>query len=655
MIAPASRKIGKYEILRKLGRGGMADVYLAQDTALGFTVALKAIEHSPDRDSQDAIEAERRGAELQAHLAAQDPRVVRVYDSGDKDGYFYLAMEYIEGQDLAELMRRGPLAPGFAVDSAIAVARTLEAAHNLRLASGGKDFCGIVHGDIKPKNIRIDTRGDVRVIDFGIAKALSLSRKLTRNEFGSVPYSSPERLERGEVSVDSDLWALAVMLYEMLTGTQPYRADATEQLERRIRSRVPPMPLPEACPEPLKRILEKALSPSLEARYQTAAEFAEDLEAYRNGRPVLAALDDQNATRRTSPPGDDNGETRRTAPRDEDGETRRTSPLDSAEGETRRTAPVSGPSSETARTQQQPRHVNWPPPRPGQPKAVRNVAKGFMYFAAVMLIWGFVSFLSSTRLYQRGQQLERQIEAEQITDPNDIWAKWTELSRGNSSSLLLHGARQAVKGKMIAAADRTLAAYRNGDAQPVYENNWKSARDLLSRALAVDPDDTIRGKLRLCEGHLARINGTSRKSASDLNLAVEKFNEAQQLLPKSPDPQLGLARVYVYGLKDIDKADAALRQAGKRGFELGNREKGQLADGYRDRGDRLFWDSRNVRGLPQEAEQIKRSRDDYRRALDLYQEIAPWGNANTSIVRVQSSLDSVEFRLQEISSQPVKN
>src|SRR5512135_2988278 len=98
MIAPASRKIGKYEILHKLGRGGMADVYLAQDTVHGSKVALKIIEHGPDQDSRDAIEAERRGAELQAHLAAIDPRVARVYEVGDADIYFFVAMEYIEGQ-----------------------------------------------------------------------------------------------------------------------------------------------------------------------------------------------------------------------------------------------------------------------------------------------------------------------------------------------------------------------------------------------------------------------------------------------------------------------------------------------------------------------------------------------------------------------------
>jgi len=218
----------------------MADVYLATDTESARTVALKLIEHAADADTIASIEAERRGAILQASLAAIDPRVVRVYGAGDTEGYFYVAMEYIDGQDLAELMRKGPLEPEFAAGVAMDVAKTLDNAHNLEVVIDGKDFRGVVHGDIKPKNVRIDARGEVRVLDFGIAKALSMSRRLTRNEFGSVPYASPERLDSGDVNIGSDLWSLAVMLYEMVSGMQPYQAVSTERLERMISSRIAP-------------------------------------------------------------------------------------------------------------------------------------------------------------------------------------------------------------------------------------------------------------------------------------------------------------------------------------------------------------------------------------------------------------------------------
>src|ERR1039458_7614194 len=174
MVIPERRKVGKYEILRKRGRGGMADVYLAQDTEHQRTVALKVIEHGPDADSRETIEAERRGSELQAKLAEIDARVVKIFDAGDMDGYFVVAMEYVEGQDLSDLMRHGPAAPDDAVDIALAICQTLEHAHTLEVTIDGKECRGIVHGDIKPKNIRIDHENRVRVLDFVI------DRKSTR-------------------------------------------------------------------------------------------------------------------------------------------------------------------------------------------------------------------------------------------------------------------------------------------------------------------------------------------------------------------------------------------------------------------------------------------------------------------------------------------
>jgi tetratricopeptide (TPR) repeat protein len=208
-----------------------------------------------------------------------------------------------------------------------------------------------------------------------------------------------------------------------------------------------------------------------------------------------------------------------------------------------------------------------------------------------------------------------------------------------------------VKQKFVSAADHVIDTYRTNESQAVYEKDWERAKAAAARALAVDPEDGVRGKLRICEGHLARINGTTHRSAEELNLAVEKFTEAARLLPKSPDPELGLARVYVYGLKDIDKGYEALQQAQRRGYPLGNREKSLLADGYRDRGDRLWWDSRNVRGLPPEKDQIQRAADDYKRAEELYQGISPWGKSIVNVVRMRASLESVNFRLHQIESE----
>jgi tetratricopeptide (TPR) repeat protein len=625
MIAPTSRKIGKYEIRQKLGRGGMADVYLATDTTLGATVALKIVEHAADADTCAAIEAERRGAELQAHLAAIDPRVVKIYEAGDVDGFFYVAMEYIDGQDLAELMKRGPLAIEFAVDVAIAVGRTLEHAHEMQVAIAGKNFQGVVHGDIKPRNIRIDARGEVRVLDFGIAKALTLSRRLTRNEFGSVPYASPERLDTGEVNALSDLWSLAVMLYEMVTGMKPYDGLTTERLERMIRSRIPAPPAPDPCPDALRRILLKAMAPDPGMRYQTAEEFADELWSFREGRAVAAVAEDLDATRRTHRAEDD--ETRRTG--------RGAGLAEQVEDDTRA----------TGRGQ-----ANRAPHEAKKTGAFGMVGRVIAVLAIASLAYGAWSGVATYLLYKRGQDLSRQIETEQLTDPEQIWTKWTELSEGNSSSLVLHGTRKTVKQKFVQAADHVISTFRDSETQPVYEKDWERARNDLSRALAVDPDDTVRGELRLTEGHIARINGSTHKNAAELEQAVEKFHQAERLLPRSPDPELGLARVYIYGFRDVDKANDALLEAERRGYRLGNRDRLQLADGYLSRADRLWWDSRNVRGLPQEKDQIQRAEADYKQALQVYQSLAPYGNSNAQIARVQSSLESVRSRLDQIEN-----
>jgi tetratricopeptide (TPR) repeat protein len=529
------------------------------------------------------------------------------------EGVFFIAMEYVEGQDLAELMRRGPLATGFATDVAISVARALEHAHGLDVTLDGRGFRGIVHGDIKPKNIRISNRGEVRILDFGIAKALALSRKLTRNEFGSVPYASPERLESGQVDAQSDLWSLAVMLYEMVSGHQPYEAETTERLERMIRSHIPPPPAPEPCPEPVRRVLMKAMAPEVSMRYGSARELAEELETFKAGGAVRAAAEDLEATRRTFRRdfGADGSETRRSA------EPKPAKPM------------------------------TWPFRKQGSGKRMSSAVLVLAVLAGACVLFGLWNGISHYRLYGEGKALERDIQSERISDPDEIWTKWTELSKSNPSSFLLSGPRGVVRAKLIAAADHVIMLFGNGQPQPL--KDWEHAKTQLAEALALDPDDQVRGQLRLCEGHVLRISGMYLNDQKSLVTAVEKFNESAQLLPKSPDPYLGLAQLYLSGIKDLDKAYDCLREAGKRGHPLGAREKQLIADAYLEQGDELFNGSHDVHGTPQEKDQLDRAEEAYSRALELYQGIAPYGHASRGAARAQSSIDGVTVRLGEIA------
>src|SRR4029077_3943345 len=143
---------------------------------------------------------------------------------GTAGGYFYIAMEYLDGRNLSEILAAGAPAPNRAVGIAIQLCRFLEAAHGFESTIDGRDLRSLLHGDLKPRNIRVGWADKVKILHFGIAKALSLSPKVPRNDFGSITYVSPERLASGEIDPYADFWAVGVLLYEMLAGLQPFRA-----------------------------------------------------------------------------------------------------------------------------------------------------------------------------------------------------------------------------------------------------------------------------------------------------------------------------------------------------------------------------------------------------------------------------------------------
>jgi serine/threonine protein kinase len=285
MTAPT--RLGRYEIVRRIGRS-MTDVYLAIDTVHNRKTALKLIPSSGDRTSRLVLEAERRGAAIQREMRGLDPRVVEVYETGELDGYFFVAMQYVEGRDLAEVLNAE-----HTIDSIRAAAIALEICEQLGKFHTRQS--AVVHGDIKPANIHLGPNDTVRLLDFGISKTLRADCDATVSNFGSPSYCSPERLTRSEIDEQSDLWAVGATLYQMLAGAPPYQAEDTRKLESLIRSKRPPRALPPRCPAALRAIAMKALAPHAARRYRSAREFQADLQAFLENKPVRAELERRRA------------------------------------------------------------------------------------------------------------------------------------------------------------------------------------------------------------------------------------------------------------------------------------------------------------------------------------------------------------------------
>ena len=280
-------RLGPYEVINEIGRGGMALVVLATDTRTGRNVALKLVPIGLSGEARDILEAEQLGAELQRQFSQISTHVPAVFEHlPNESGYFLVAMEYLDGENLSDVIARGAVPVARAVSIALELCAFLEAAHNFAAVIDGQPAALASSTAIsKPQNVRITSNGAVKVLDFGIAKALSLSRKVTRNDFGTRPYLSPERLDDdGDVNEFADLWAVGVMLYEMIRGARPFEAPDTQRLERIIRSRQPAPPLTGHCPDGLAAIVARLLGPTPDVRYESARAIREDLERFTAGR-----------------------------------------------------------------------------------------------------------------------------------------------------------------------------------------------------------------------------------------------------------------------------------------------------------------------------------------------------------------------------------
>jgi eukaryotic-like serine/threonine-protein kinase len=623
----AGAQYGPYQIIRPIGRGAMGDVYLARELQSGREIALKIIQKGSDPEDQDILDAERLGAELQKRLSGLDRRVVAVYSYGDMGTDLFIEMEFIDGDDLSALMTRRQITYSFAVHVARELCEMLENLRTFATVIGSRQFSGVIHGDLKPGNLRIDRQSQVKVLDFGIAKALTHTRKYTANVFGSTAYCSPERIETQNMDTQSELWSVGVLLYQMIAHKLPFEEPTKERLERRIRSPQPPPALPAPCPEPLRRIVFKMLARDPARRYQTPVELIEELTRFQNGQQVMAEA---------APPA---------ASFDSDKTVRTTAPA-SAQGD--RTTPSPRPTSTLA-----PRPT-FPPVRPRRSPTLL----GCMAVAALAGILCVAYCWQQLNFWDAAGKFKTDLEAEHITNLDQAWAQYESLNKRPHLAVFFWGAKRALKKRLVAAADEIISEYRNSDAPSVFEPQWVQARNDLSRALELDSgDNAIEGRLRLCEAHIARIDSKTLRGPGRqklLNTAVNKFDQAADLLKHSPDPYLGLANLYIYDLGDVDKAEEALKQAAHDGHPSGKRETGLLADGYLRRADRVVRQSHAFAQMPgEEREYLDRAKQDYLHAEDLYEQAGLFGDAARNRLVAMQAEQRVEQRLFQLESTPV--
>ena len=270
----------RYEILQLLGEGGMGAVYKARDRELDRFVALKLIR--PELAANASILA-RFKQELLLSREVTHRNVIRIYDLGDADGVKFITMEFVEGRDLRSLIQeKKKFPPEEAVELMLQVCRALEAAHSL----------GIIHRDLKPQNIMLDRTGRILVMDFGLARTVEGDGMTQTGALvGTMEYMSPEQALGKDLDQRSDLFSLGLILYELLTGVMPFKAEsAVASLLKRNQERAAPVSDHDGTvPSTLSNIVSKCLERDPNLRYQSATEFLRDLEAWQ-GKGAAATL-----------------------------------------------------------------------------------------------------------------------------------------------------------------------------------------------------------------------------------------------------------------------------------------------------------------------------------------------------------------------------
>ena len=627
---------------KPIGCGQFGTVFLAKRASDEMTVALKLVLHRGEGGA-DRVDAERHGAILQQRFEHLHGMVPEVYDFGPDGDDLFIAMEYVDGPSLEEVLREGPLPAGQAVEHALWLCEFLDKAHGFSCTVEGKPY-RLLHNDLKPAHLKISLTGERKVLDFGISKALEETRELTADVARTIAYAAPERLHSERVNVHADFWSLGVMLYEMVCGHRPYKTldgpRFRRQLYHAITTNAPREPLPAHCPPHLAAIINRLLAFQPEHRYQTPAAIADDLERFlRDETPEAIAYYDTPATLPV---------TRDTAPA--------TDPALPGVSETPPTEPVPATATVPA-TDPVPAGAATlgvgviDPPVAAVPVRSARRRSVFLRLASFAMAFVFVmivasegaAWLAAGRFRDRIFDIDERTVSEQREAYNRI-----EQSAGLDLGLRVR-VNPELRHTLKAVGDRVIEDYRS-EAPRMGPAEWKQAHEAFTWARELTPlDRSLRAKQLIAEAHMRRLaigkeTGTAATLAAQSVLA--RFRTAADADPKSFDPYLGMAVTQVYALADVDGAAASIEEAVKRGYETTRRETALLGDGYARRALNSLSRARVLTGEQRQRELLK-ARADYERCTALFESIVEFGRSAKNLETCKAQIARIDRQLAE--------
>ena len=629
---------------KPIGCGQFGTVFLAKRASDDMTVALKLVLHRGEGGAE-RVAAERHGAILQQRFEHLHGMVPEVYDFGADGDDLFIAMEYVDGPSLEEVLRDGALTPREAVEHALWLCEFLDKAHGFSSTVEGKPY-RLLHNDLKPAHLKISLTGERKVLDFGISKALEDTRELTADVARTIAYAAPERLHSERVNVHADFWSLGVMLYEMVCGHRPYKTldgpRFRRQLYHSITTNAPREPLPADCPPHLAAIINRLLAFQPEHRYQAPAAIAADLERFlRDEEPEALAYYETPATlpvSRPEPPATE------PAPKKTTSDPPATDPVPpSTEVAATDPVPTVEASAATVGVIDPPLVV--PAVRTVRRRSVLARAGSFLLaFMFVMIVASEgAAWLAAGRFRDRIQDIDERTVSARREAYNAIEG-WSGLDIG-----LRLRVNPELRRTLTAVGDRVIQDYR-GESPRMGPLEWKQAHEAFSWARDLSPrDKTLRAKQLVAEAHMKRLT-LAKETGAAATLAAQsvlaKFRAAAEADPKSFDPYLGMAVTQVYALADVDGAVVSIEEAVQRGYERTRRETALLGDGYARRAFNSLARARVLTGEQRQRELVK-ARTDYERCTALFESIVEFGRSAKNLENCKAQILRIDRQLAE--------